>query len=124
MYIAISIDFEHNQTRNHPQNAKILQDWKSVLDTNGTEPGKEKALIITADDDLNATLAYIEAGITMVRMNLLSGNGASLAERIENKLKEADFKKSGWMVSIEIFGFKFVVQTSVIVMISSVKAFF
>ena len=60
----------------------------------------------------------------MVRINLLSGNGASLAERIENKLKEADFKKSGWMVSIDIFRFKFVVQTSVIVMISSVKAFF
>ena len=56
---------------------------------------------MTADDDLNATqLAYIDAGVTMVRVNPLSGHGASLAERIENRLKEVDFKKTGWVVSL------------------------
>nr|XP_022321818.1 neutral and basic amino acid transport protein rBAT-like isoform X1 [Crassostrea virginica] len=93
-------DFEHNQTKNHPENAKILQDWKSVLDTYSTKPGKEKALIITADDDLNATqLAYIDAGVTMVRVDPLSGHGASLGELMENRLKEVDFKKTGWVFS-------------------------
>ena len=48
-------------------------------------------------------MAYIDAGVTMVRVNLLSGYGASLAEHIENRLKSVDFEKTGWMVSIGFF---------------------
>lgn len=48
-------------------------------------------------------MRYIDAGVTVVRVNPLSGNAASLAERIENKIKSNDFKKTGWMVSIGIF---------------------
>ena len=95
-------DFEHNQTRNHPENAKILQAWKAVVDSYSTKDGEKKALIITADDDLNATLKYMKAGVALVRVNPLSGNGASLAERIETTLKNVHsvIKRIGWMVSI------------------------
>ena len=95
-------DFEHNQTRNHPENVKIVQAWKAVVDSYSTKAGEEKALIITADDDLNATLRYIKAGVTLVRVNPLSGNGACLAEGIETTFKDVHsvIKRIGWMVSI------------------------
>nr|XP_022292390.1 neutral and basic amino acid transport protein rBAT-like [Crassostrea virginica] len=94
-------DFEHNQTRNHPENAKILQAWKAVVDSYSTKDGEKKALIITADENLNATLRYMKAGVSLVRVNPLSGNGASLAERIETTLKDVHLviKSIGWMFS-------------------------
>mmetsp|Transcript_28313 Transcript_28313/g.45677 ORF Transcript_28313/g.45677 Transcript_28313/m.45677 type:complete len:623 (+) Transcript_28313:87-1955(+) len=92
-------DFEHNQTMNHPENFKILQSWKSVLDSYNTKPGREKALIVTAEDDLNATTLYFDAGVTIVRITPLSQSGSPLAERIETKLKDASDKRVGWMFS-------------------------
>lgn len=103
-------DFEHNQTMNHPENFKILQSWKSVLDSYNTKPGREKALIVTAEDDLNATTLYFDAGVTIVRITPLSQSGSPLAERIETKLKDASDKRVGWMVSIRT-GLDFVFKT-------------
>lgn len=90
-------DFEHNQTMNHPDNLKMLQSWKSVLESYNTKPGREKALIVTAKDDLNTTMEYFDAGVTIVRVTPLSESGASFAERIETKLKDANSKRIGWM---------------------------
>ena len=44
----------------------------------------------------------MKAGVSLVRVNPLSGNGASLAERIETTLKDVHLviKSIGWMVSI------------------------
>eukprot|EP00105_Crassostrea_gigas_P015776 XP_011432888.1 PREDICTED: neutral and basic amino acid transport protein rBAT [Crassostrea gigas] len=90
-------DFEHNQTMNHPENLKILQGWQNVLESYNTKPGREKALIVTAKDDLNTTMEYFDAGVTIVRVTPLSDSGASFAERIETKLKDANSKRIGWM---------------------------
>ncbi|XP_061173609.1 amino acid transporter heavy chain SLC3A1-like [Saccostrea echinata] len=92
-------DFEHNQTMNHPENLKLLTAWKSVLESYNTKPGREKALIVTAKDDLNTTMMYFDAGATIVRVTPLSDSGASLAERIETKLKDSNAKRIGWMYS-------------------------
>ena len=92
-------NFGHNHTVNHPENAKILQNWKAVLDSYNTKPGREKALIITADDDLSTARIYLDAGVTIVRISPLSRNGTSLAERIEAQLKDFNFGRIGWMVS-------------------------
>eukprot|EP00105_Crassostrea_gigas_P026064 XP_011446858.1 PREDICTED: neutral and basic amino acid transport protein rBAT [Crassostrea gigas] len=87
-------------------NAKLLKAWKSVLESYNTKPGREKALIVTAKDDLNTTMDYFDAGVTIVRVTPLSESGASLtesntslAERMETKLKNANsnFKRIGWM---------------------------
>lgn len=87
------------QTRNHPENAKVLKTWKSLLDTYHSEMD----LILSADDDdLNTTLRYIDAGVTLIRVNLLSGNGSSLAERVETKLKNVSFKRTAWVVRIYV----------------------
>lgn len=94
------------------QNAKLLKAWKSVLESYNTKPGREKALIVTAKDDLNTTMDYFDAGVTIVRVTPLSESGASLtesntslAERMETKLKNANsnFKRIGWMVSFFYF---------------------
>lgn len=62
---------------------------------------EEKVLFITVEDEtLNTSLRYIEAGVTAVRVNPLSSDRASMAEGIESKLKEANFGRAGWMVSI------------------------
>eukprot|EP00105_Crassostrea_gigas_P016984 XP_011434583.1 PREDICTED: neutral and basic amino acid transport protein rBAT [Crassostrea gigas] len=114
-------DFEHNQTMNHPENLKILQGWKNVLESYNTKPGREKALIVTAKDDLNTTMEYFDAGVTIVRVSPLSDSGASfaegsvslavsnaslavsnasLAERMETKLKDLiSFNRIGLMYS-------------------------
>ena len=89
---------------NHPENAKILQNWKAVLDSYNTKPGREKALIITADDDLSTARIYLDAGVTIVRISPLSRKGTSLAERLEAQLKDFNFNfnfniRIGWMVS-------------------------
>ena len=102
-------DFEHNQTMNHPENFKIFQSWKSVLDSYNTKPGREKALIVTAEDDLNATTLYFDAGVTIVRVTPLAQSVTPLAESIETKLKDAGDKRVGWMVSIRT-GLDFVFQ--------------
>ena len=84
---------------NHPENYNILSKWKALLDTYNTKPGREKALIVTSsDDDWNTAFRYLNAGVTTVRVTPLSENGSSLAERIENKLKNFNFKGMGWMV--------------------------
>ncbi|XP_065942733.1 amino acid transporter heavy chain SLC3A1 [Magallana gigas] len=86
--------------------AKLLKAWKSVLESYNTKPGREKALIVTAKDDLNTTVEYFDAGVTIVRVTPLSESGASLtesntslAERMETKLKIANsnLKRIGWM---------------------------
>ncbi|XP_065944784.1 amino acid transporter heavy chain SLC3A1-like [Magallana gigas] len=86
--------------------AKLLKAWKSVLESYNTKPGREKALIVTAKDDLNTTVEYFDAGVTIVRVTPLSESGASLtesntslAERMETKLKNANsnLKRIGWM---------------------------
>ena len=89
----------YQQTRNHPENANILKAWKSLLDTYHSEMD----LILSADDDdLNTTLRYIDAGVTLIRVNLLSGNGSSLAERLETKLKNFSFERIAWGVRIYV----------------------
>ena len=47
----------------------------------------------------------MKAGVSLVRVNPLSGNGASLAERTETTLKDVHsvVKRTGWMVSILIY---------------------
>lgn len=94
-------DFEHTQTRNHPENAKLLQSWKHVLDTFSP---KSCSLVVTTGNDIDAAMKYLDAGVNIVRVNLLSGKGTSLAERIEIFLNQLDddaaCKRIGWMVSI------------------------
>ena len=85
---------------NHPKSAKILQSWKAVLDSYNTKPGREKALVITAGNDLDTTRSYFDAGVSIVRISPLSNNGTSLSERIETHLKDFNFGRIGWMVSI------------------------
>jgi hypothetical protein len=78
---------------------KLLGAWRSVLDSYNTKPGREKALIVTAKDDLNATTMYFNSGANIVRITPMSQNGTPLAERIENKLMNLNSKRMGWMVS-------------------------
>ncbi|XP_062617581.1 amino acid transporter heavy chain SLC3A1-like [Saccostrea cucullata] len=92
-------DFEHNQTMNHPENLKLLTAWKSVLESYNTKPGREKALIVTAKDDLNTTMQYFDAGATIVRVTPFADSSASLAESIETKLTDSNAKRIGWMYS-------------------------
>lgn len=84
----------------HPENVKLLQSWKHVLDNSSTEPGRERALVVTAGDDIDVALKYLDAGVNILRVNLLSGKRTSLAERIETILKLAACKRIGWMVSV------------------------
>lgn len=95
-------DFNHTQTRNHPENAKLLESWKHVLSTFTPEQGRERALVVTTGNDIDAAMKYLDAGVNIVRVNLLSGKGTSLAERIEtilNQLDDAACKRIGWIYS-------------------------
>uniref|UniRef100_K1QQH0 Neutral and basic amino acid transport protein rBAT n=1 Tax=Magallana gigas TaxID=29159 RepID=K1QQH0_MAGGI len=96
-------DFDHTQTRNHPENAKLLQSWKHVLDTFIPKTCRERALVVTTGNDIDAAMKYLDAGVNIVRVNLMSGNGTSLAEHIETILNQLDddaaCKRIGWMYS-------------------------
>ncbi|XP_078311711.1 amino acid transporter heavy chain SLC3A1-like [Crassostrea virginica] len=92
-------DFEHNHTVNHHKNIKILQSWKAVLDSYNTKRGREKALFVTAGNDLDTTRSFFDAGVSIVRISPLSQNGTSLSERIETQLKDFNFGRIGWMLS-------------------------
>lgn len=70
------------------------------MDTFSTDPGRGKALVVTARDDIDAAMKYSDAGVNIVRVNLLSGKGTSLAERMETILKLAACKRFAWMVSL------------------------
>ena len=73
------------------------------MDTHRLIQSRKKLLIITAGDDLNATIRNSDDGGIIVRVNLLPENEASLPENIETILKNyASMKNIGWMVS---FGF-------------------
>lgn len=97
-------DFDHTQTRNHPENAKLLQSWKHVLDTFIPKTCRERALVVTTGNDIDAAMKYLDAGVNIVRVNLMSGNGTSLAEHIETILNQLDddaaCKIIGWIVGI------------------------
>lgn len=93
-------DFDHTQTRNHPENAKLLQSWKHVLDTFSPKSGRKRALVVTTGNDIDAAMKYLDAGVNIVRVNLLSGKGTSLAECMETILKLAACKMFAWMVSL------------------------
>lgn len=92
-------DFDHTQTRNHPENAKLLQSWKHVLDTFSPKTCRERALVVTTGNDIDAAMKYLDAGVNIVRVNLLSGKGTSLAECMETILKLAACKMFAWMYS-------------------------
>ncbi|XP_052699842.1 neutral and basic amino acid transport protein rBAT-like [Crassostrea angulata] len=90
-------DLNRIRTSDNLNYPKLLKAWKTVLESYNTKPGREKALIVTAKDDLNTTTEYFDAGVTIVRVTPLSDSGASFAERIETKLKDANSKRIGWM---------------------------
>ncbi|XP_065942735.1 amino acid transporter heavy chain SLC3A1-like isoform X2 [Magallana gigas] len=90
-------DLNRIRTSDNLNYPKLLKAWKTVLESYNTKPGREKALIVTAKDDLNTTMEYFDAGVTIVRVTPLSDSGASFAERIETKLKDANSKRIGWM---------------------------
>lgn len=92
-------DFDHIQTRNHPENAKLLQSWKHVLDTFSPKSGRKRVLVVTTGNDIDAAMKYLDAGVNIVRVNLLSGKGTSLAECMETILKLAACKMFAWMYS-------------------------
>lgn len=96
-------DFDHTHTRNHPENAKLLQSWKHVLDTFSPKSGRERALVVTTGNDIDAAMKYLDAGVNIARVNLLSGKENSLAERIETILNQLDddaaCKRIGWTYS-------------------------
>lgn len=76
------------------------------MDTHKTIQSRPKLLIITAGDDLNATIRNSDDVGIIVRVDLLPENEASLSENIETILKNyASMKNIGWMVSFGCFYF-------------------
>lgn len=55
---------------------------------------------MTTGNDIDAAMKYLDAGVNIVRVNLMSGKGASLAECMETILKLAACKMFAWMVSL------------------------
>ncbi|KAK3092844.1 hypothetical protein FSP39_007825 [Pinctada imbricata] len=87
------------EQKNQKRNVEIIKEWKKVLETYNTKPGKEKALIVTVKNPSDAKMYYSGGnGATLVRIQPLSNNMTnSLAGKILEQSAMMTGIKTGWM---------------------------
>ncbi|XP_071160041.1 amino acid transporter heavy chain SLC3A1-like [Mytilus edulis] len=99
----------HDHTTHQPESFELLQEWRAVLDTAANKPGREKALIVTVDTDMNTTMKYYEtngkSGATYVRMSPITNyNTNGLATHLKDRIQEVavdDVHRKIWMLDNE-----------------------
>ncbi|CAC5402502.1 SLC3A1 [Mytilus coruscus] len=95
----------HDHTTHQPESFELLQEWRAVLEAAANKPGREKALIVTVDADMNTTMKYYETngknGATYVRMSPITNyNKNGLATHLKDRIQEVavdDAHRKIWM---------------------------